>query len=680
MLYICTMCGGNISFNPGDRIGTCDSCGRQGTVPQDSDEQRLHQFNRANQYRQRSEFEKALANYERILDDNEDDAEAHWGAFLSRYGIEYVDENNDGKMKPTFHRMQMTSVLADADYLSAVKCAPDELTRKVYTTRANEIAAIQREIIEVSKSKEQQYDVFICYKEMDGENRTVDSVKAEEVYNYLTGKGYRVFFARRTLRLGVQFEPYIFAALQSARVMLVMGSKAEYFTSIWVKNEWSRYLDIIRKDNRGRALIPCFWNLDPYEDLPVEMSHLQAQDMNRVGALQDLYTGIAKIVDDGREKRKEPSKETGNRLDRELRNGETYLRLANYADAIELYREITKEYPDDYHGWWGCIVSQTRSFSEVFDEETQTRLDQWFGYVRSLSEKTDPNAFAAMRDAYGNYMAKVAVQDATKEQKRVADRITEIGSYITTCRKNIERTYNEMENINVSMRNRSAETERKKQESGFERQQIQKNLAQTWRTIARKRAANFFRIVWTVILLAVTLFFLCIILSALGVGNFMGIHSRLVGEDLIGLVVFAGIFFYFFGRMFFRSVRRIGSNSDYIGQLKDYTEELQNHYNKVKNREKQLKEDYIKYIEESKQKGISSNNYINYQNTRISRLNALASECQGYLNSQIGSAFYLYARCYSVGIDQPLAENVKQMHNRITYLLSADLEEGGQIG
>lgn len=109
-------------------------------------------------------------------------------------------------------------------------------------------------------------------------------------------EGYRVFFSRITLedKLGREYEPYIFAALNSARVMLVIGTKPEHFNAVWVKNEWSRYLELMRQD-RSRLLIPCYKDMDAY-DIPDELSMLQSQDMGRVGFIPDLVRNIKKIV------------------------------------------------------------------------------------------------------------------------------------------------------------------------------------------------------------------------------------------------------------------------------------------------------------------------------------------------------------------------------------------------
>jgi tetratricopeptide (TPR) repeat protein len=124
----------------------------------------------------------------------------------------------------------------------------------------------------------------------------VDSTIANDLYHYLTGEGFKVFFAAITLedKLGREYEPYIFAALQSAKVMLVLGTRPEYFSAVWVKNEWSRFLKLVKAD-RSRLIIPCYRDMDPY-NLPEEFAHLQAQDMSKLGFVQDIVRGIKKVL------------------------------------------------------------------------------------------------------------------------------------------------------------------------------------------------------------------------------------------------------------------------------------------------------------------------------------------------------------------------------------------------
>ena len=197
---------------------------------------------------------------------------------------------------PTVNRAQFTSIFDDDNYKSAVRYA-DAFQRELYESEAKAINEIQKGILAISQ-KEEPFDVFICYKETDANGRrTPDSVLANDLYHQLTQEGFKVFFARITLedKLGTAYEPYIFAALNSARVMVVLGTKPEYFNAVWVKNEWSRYLSLVRQSGGKKALIPAYKDMNPY-DLPDEFSHLQAQDMSKLGFMQDLIRGIKKLA------------------------------------------------------------------------------------------------------------------------------------------------------------------------------------------------------------------------------------------------------------------------------------------------------------------------------------------------------------------------------------------------
>ena len=299
MIIKCKMCGGDIDFIPGATYGTCEYCGSTSTIPQAEDENKLNRYNRANHFRRQCEFDKAVAAYEKILEQDDTDAEAHWGAVISRFGIEYVEDPATHQRIPTCHRVQVASILTDEDYLAAVENAPDEESRRIYQEEAARIAEIQKGILAIS-ANEKPYDVFICYKETDENGqRTRDSQWAQDVYYGLTEQGLKVFFSRITLedKLGQQYEPYIFAALNSAKVMVVIGSRPEYFNAVWVKNEWSRYLSLMKHDHK-RLLIPCYRGMDPY-DLPEELSMLQSQDMSKIGFMQDLLRGIQKVMNAG---------------------------------------------------------------------------------------------------------------------------------------------------------------------------------------------------------------------------------------------------------------------------------------------------------------------------------------------------------------------------------------------
>jgi alpha-tubulin suppressor-like RCC1 family protein/DNA-directed RNA polymerase subunit RPC12/RpoP len=291
----CKMCGGDLELLEDSSVCECEYCGTRQTVPKVDDEKKLKLFERANRLRTACEFDKAAGVYETIIADFDQEAEAYWGLILCKFGIEYVDDPATGKKIPTCHRSSFESLMDDPNFEMVMECA-DPIARRVYREEAKQIEELRKSIIEVS-SREEPYDVFISYKELaeDGQ-RTLDSVIAQDIYTELTDKGYRVFFSRISLesKLGVEYEPYIFAALNSARVMLVVGTDYDYFNAVWVKNEWSRFLALMAKGEK-KVLIPVFKGIDAY-DMPKEFNKLAAQDMGKVGAMQDLIRGVEKII------------------------------------------------------------------------------------------------------------------------------------------------------------------------------------------------------------------------------------------------------------------------------------------------------------------------------------------------------------------------------------------------
>ena len=294
-VFKCKMCGGDLNITEADKVVECEYCGTTQTVPSADKEKKMTLFNRANRLRLNNEFDKAAALYEQLIAEFPEEAEAYWGLCLCNWGIEYVDDPATGEKKPTCHRAGFESLMKDENYLLAMEYA-DVTAQRVYRREAQEIDRLNDAILSVSRN-EKPYDVFICYKETDENGmRTHDSVLAQDVYDALTAKGLKVFFSRITLedKLGRQYEPYIFAALNSAKVMLAIGTKYEYFQAVWVKNEWSRFMRLAAKD-RSKVLIPCFRDMDPY-DLPDEFKGLQAQDLGKLGAVQDLVRGVGKLL------------------------------------------------------------------------------------------------------------------------------------------------------------------------------------------------------------------------------------------------------------------------------------------------------------------------------------------------------------------------------------------------
>ena len=408
MIIKCKMCGGDIDFIPGATYGTCEYCGSTSTIPQAEDENKLNRYNRANHFRRQCEFDKAVAAYEKILEQDDTDAEAHWGAVISRFGIEYVEDPATHQRIPTCHRVQVASILTDEDYLAAVENAPDEESCRIYQEEAARIAEIQKGILAIS-ANEKPYDVFICYKETDENGqRTRDSQWAQDVYYGLTEQGLKVFFSRITLedKLGQQYEPYIFAALNSAKVMVVVGSRPEYFNAVWVKNEWSRYLSLMKHDHK-RLLIPCYRDMDPY-DLPEELSMLQSQDMSKIGFMQDLLRGVQKVMQQPTSAPQGVRVETATAetnapgVTSLLKRAALFLEDGDTASAREYYDRVLDIDPECAEAYMGKVCAETGCRKESDLGALNYCVD-----MRGDWQKAVRFASAAQKQTYEGYMASV---------------------------------------------------------------------------------------------------------------------------------------------------------------------------------------------------------------------------------------------------------------------------------
>ena len=377
-VFRCKMCGAPLNTQIGLKIAECEYCGAKQSICHTDNDLINNLYQRANDLRLQCEFDRAEQVYERILEHDYKDAEAHWGIILCRYGIEYVQDPRTGLRIPTCHRASYQSITADPDYIAAIQHGTPE-QKQLYTTEAATFNNLQKNILAIAKN-ERPFDVFLCYKETDNGKRTADSVLANDIYYQLVQENYKVFYAPITLedKIGQAYEPYIFSALNTAKVMIVLGTKPEYFQSVWVRNEWSRYLGMIKNGSK-QILIPAYRDMDPY-NLPEEFSHLQALDMGRIGFIQDLIRGIRKVT--AQSTPQEPRLEqqetnSGGTVSTLLKRAFMFLQDRNWQSADEYCEKVLDRDPECAEAYLAKLLSRLgvskfkdlNNESVVLDEE-----------------------------------------------------------------------------------------------------------------------------------------------------------------------------------------------------------------------------------------------------------------------------------------------------------------------
>ena len=296
-LNTCRSCGGVL-----ERAGNyyvCKFCGNKWEIDVGND---IYVVDRANAWAalRDCDFEAAVERFENIILKEKDNHEAYWGRALALGGIIYVNDMNEHKKVPTCNSISEESFLESKDVISAIGLAPQEIA-STYKKQAAEIEKIRVEWLDKAR-KEPPYDVFICFKDSDREHnidRTDDSYDAHELYNALTTEGYNVFFSRVSLRdkVSEHYEPYIYNAIKTAKVMIVFGEKPEYFNAVWVKNEWSRFRAKIETGEKHKnSLVVAYKNMSP-ADLPISLRTRQCLNAADITFLSDLTEHIKKVIE-----------------------------------------------------------------------------------------------------------------------------------------------------------------------------------------------------------------------------------------------------------------------------------------------------------------------------------------------------------------------------------------------
>ena len=280
----CSTCGGALEYK--GELLVCKYCKSTYEVKEDVPEDLIIQLNGANVDKNRFRFDDARAKYSLILKDYPDNAEAKWGAFLCSYGIIYEEDYN-GEYKPTCHRLSERPVEKSPYYA--------KLTGN-QKQRAQEIETLRQRILAETKNIP-PYDVFICYKqnqERGGVSVPTREAKwARDAYETLTRQGLRVFYAEKSLAgSNADYEPHIYAALRSAKLMFVLTTSLDNLHSVWVANEWKRYVSYIRA-GENKTVRVVYDSIEPY-DLPKELQAKQAidQDGDWLGAVNAAVAEI----------------------------------------------------------------------------------------------------------------------------------------------------------------------------------------------------------------------------------------------------------------------------------------------------------------------------------------------------------------------------------------------------
>ena len=279
----------------GSVTGTCPYCGYEQTLPKLGTADRQDLYERAGKLRLGKKYHDALRLYQSALENDNSDPETHWLALLCRYEVEYADDPLTSSRVIKCNKILRKSILADDDYAACLANATD-YSRHIYEAEAIEIDRIQMEELAIIDGRK-DFDVFVSFKQKDAQGRiTKDCLRAEQIYNALTDEGYKVFFSKVTLedRLGFSWASFIDDALDSAKIMVAVGTSKDNYDARWVKYEWSRFLELVGQDPFKR-FIPAYEDMNA-SDLPDEFASFQAVNMADANYIYSLVRNVRNLI------------------------------------------------------------------------------------------------------------------------------------------------------------------------------------------------------------------------------------------------------------------------------------------------------------------------------------------------------------------------------------------------
>lgn len=296
MLITCRTCLLEQELPDDAQLLTCPACGTNNARPQAQGDA-LEKLQRATQLRLNCEFAEAERCYKHVLMDYADEHEALWGLLLCRYGVEFVTDRKTGLRHPIVHIARHKPLQESADFRQACDLAPMEV-RAQYQADAEYIDEAQAEI-RLLAQKCPPYDVFLCHKttQLDSQAKTEDYNRAFMLYHKLDKLGYRVFFAPAEMEgvaAGANYEAFIYHALHTAKVMLLVCSDPAYISSTWVQSEWKRYLELV-DEHDDRCLLPLLYGDFQPIKLPreIRLRKIEAITMEN----WDAQENVLKVLD-----------------------------------------------------------------------------------------------------------------------------------------------------------------------------------------------------------------------------------------------------------------------------------------------------------------------------------------------------------------------------------------------
>ena len=291
LVFQCPTCSSSEGVKEGTQI-KCAFCGNRYRASFMDDPLFVNLQYAVNE-RQEAKFDLARRRYDKMIRENPEGAsleEVYWGRFLcEQYVIFY--QNDLDEAIPSFWEINREHYSRSQSYQKAMEYGEASGNAENYERLAELIEVYKTKYAKVKKEFPNGSQIFICFKD----SGTTDRNLGYEIYNRFS-RDYEVFFSPQSLNTitGNDYEPYIYHALKTAKVLLVLCSSRDALESKWVHNEWWRFYNFSR--GTDKTIIPIFRNEFEPSMLPQELKNCQghAENVHLIATLGERFAAIFK--------------------------------------------------------------------------------------------------------------------------------------------------------------------------------------------------------------------------------------------------------------------------------------------------------------------------------------------------------------------------------------------------
>lgn len=393
---ICPTCGAELVLIKAN-LYECSYCGNQYNI-ENNNKNKWYQFLiTANAHRESLDFAQAQRIYNAILKDCDEriKADVYWNLFLCEQKTVF-ETNQNGERFPSFCDISPVEIKHSEYYNKALEYAQRYDSTKFlnFSTLADEMEEVKKKYSTI-KQHTNPYDVFICFKHTDDKGKdTSDYNIGYDIYKCLK-ENYNVFFSAITLKNTTirEFEPNIYYALYTAKVMLILCSKKEFIESQWLHNEWFRFKTMSKTSAQPKAIIPIFIDGFTPENLPDDLRSYQGikADISLIANLNKSITSILKPQNRDEELKKNIFDE----LDKKY--------LAQRNNIVDSSNDVLKRKADDFFSK-GQYDSAKSLYEECLKTQGNNYLLKYLIAECDVAKSTTPDSVSSFINATKAYI------------------------------------------------------------------------------------------------------------------------------------------------------------------------------------------------------------------------------------------------------------------------------------